>query len=108
MAQLHCGKRRRQVLKQKKNAWNEKGDLSVSAVPVLITCSNNDRPVDCCLKPADYITHNALSHITGGSLSDDMQLPLVPHEASHYFFTCVFYPLIENLHVANMLTEQQR
>ena len=40
-------------------------------------------------KPGAYITHNAtyqLNDITGGNLSDYMQIPLEPQQASHYFF----------------------
>ena len=40
-------------------------------------------------KPGAYVTHNAtkqLSDIPGGSLSDDMQLPLEPQRAPYCFF----------------------
>ena len=39
-------------------------------------------------KPAAYVTHNAtwpISDITGGNLSDYMQLPLEPQKALYYF-----------------------
>ena len=41
------------------------------------------------LNPGAYITHNAtlpLSDITGGNLSDYMQLPLEPQKALYCFF----------------------
>ena len=42
------------------------------------------------LNPGAYITHNAtspLSDITGGNLSDYMQLPLEPQKALYCFFS---------------------
>ena len=49
----------------------------------------NARPVDSFSKPVAYITHNVISpssNISGGSLSDDMQLPLQPQKGLYYFF----------------------
>ena len=52
----------------------------------------NARKVDCFSKPGTNITHNAtvpLSDITGGNLSDDVQLPLEPLKGFYKFFTDV-------------------
>ena len=75
MAMLHCGQCRRQVLKRKKNFFRrKKGDFSGSAAAILIICFPN-----CPIMKNAYISHNAtlpLSDITGGNLSDDVQLSL--------------------------------
>ena len=56
-------------------------ELSIMSPTLLLEWSSSQQ--DFFLKPSSYITHNVsgpMSDITGGSLSDDMQLLLEPEK----------------------------